>query len=61
MKFLKKLFKSKNELPPPPPPPLPVLDKNIQLLNSIAESVTKRMEFLREKERLKDGTEFKKS
>ena len=57
MKFLKKLFKSKNELPPP----LPVLDKNIQLLNSIAESVTKRMEFLREKERLKDGTEFKKS
>lgn len=58
MKFLKKLFKSKNELPPPP---LPVLDKNIQFLNSIAESVTKRMEFLREKERLKDGTEFKKS
>ena len=57
MKFLKKLFKSKNELPPP----LPVLDKNIQFLNSIAESVTKRMEFLREKERLKDGTEFKKS
>ena len=57
MKFLKNLFKSKNELPPP----LPVLDKNIQFLNSIAESVTKRMEFLREKERLKDGTEFKKS
>lgn len=28
MKFLKKLFKSKNELPPP----LPVLDKNIQFL-----------------------------
>ena len=57
MKFLKKLFKSKNEFPPP----LPVLDKNIQFLNSIAESVTKRMEFLREKERLKDGTKFKKS
>lgn len=57
MKFLKKLFKSKNELPPP----LPVLDKNIQFLNSIAESVTKRIEFLREKERLKDGTKFKKS
>lgn len=57
MKFLKKLFKSKNELPPP----LPVLDKNIQFLNSIAESVTKRMEFLREKERLKDGTNIKKS
>ena len=54
MKFLKKLFKSKNELLPP----LPVLDKNIQFFNSIAESVTKRMEFLREKERLKDGTEF---
>ena len=57
MKFLKKIFKSKNELPPP----LPVLDKNIEFLNNIAESVTKRMEFLREKERLKDGTEFKKS
>ena len=57
MKFLKKIFKSKNELPPP----LPVLDKNIEFFNSIAESVTKRMEFLREKERLKDGTEFKKS
>ena len=57
MKFLKKLFKSKNELPPP----LPVLDKNIQFLNSIAESITKRMEFLREKERLKDGTDIKKS
>ena len=56
MKFLKKLFKSENELPP-----LPVLDKNIQFLNSIAESVTKRMEFLREKERIKDVSEFKKS
>ena len=57
MKFLKRLFKSKNELPPP----LPVLDKNIQFLNSIAKSVTERMEFLREKERLKDGTDIKKS
>ena len=57
MKFLKKIFKSKNELPPP----LPVLDKNIEFFNSIAESVTKRMEFLREKERIKDVTEFKKS
>ena len=57
MKFLKKIFKSKNELPPP----LPVLDKNIQFLNRIAESATKRMEFLREKERLKDETKFKKS
>lgn len=56
MKFLKKIFKSKNELPP-----LPVLDKNIEFLNRIAESATKRMEFLREKERLKDETKFKKS
>ena len=57
MKFLKKLFKSKNELPPP----LPVLDKNIQFLNSITKSVTERMKFLREKEGLKDGTDIKKS
>lgn len=58
MKFLKNYFKSKNKLLLPP---LPVLDKNIQFLNSIAKSATERMEFLREKERLKDGTNIKKS
>lgn len=45
MKWIKNIFKVKKELPP-----LPVLDKNIEFLNSIAESAKKRLEYLRKKE-----------
>ena len=46
MKWIKNIFKVKKELPPP----LPVLDKNIEFLNNIAESAKKRLEYLRKKE-----------
>ena len=46
MKWIKNIFKVKKELLPP----LPVLDKNIEFLNSIAESAKKRLEYLRKKE-----------